>query len=68
MNTVEADQVIKEYLAQQERTEQLKRIQLKKNLETFTVNELRKEVIAMNADKFAVTKMTREKCIYIRRS
>ena len=33
MNTVEADQVIKEYLAQQERTEQLKRLQLKKNLQ-----------------------------------
>lgn len=30
MNTVEADQIIKEYLAQQERTEQLKRLQLKK--------------------------------------
>ena len=63
MNTVEADQVIKEYLAQQERTEQLKRLQLKKNLETFTVKELRKEVIAMKADKFAVTKMTRENII-----
>ena len=35
MNTVEADQVIKEYLAQQERTEQLKRLHLKKNLQTF---------------------------------
>lgn len=63
MNTVEADQVIKEYLAQQERTELLKRLQLKKNLETFTVKELRKEVIAMKADKFAVTKMTRENII-----
>ena len=63
MNTVEADQVIKEYLAQQERTEQLKRLQLKKNLETFTAKELRKEVIAMKADKFAVTKMTRENII-----
>ena len=30
MNTVEGDQIIKEYLAQQERTEQLKRLQLKK--------------------------------------
>ena len=63
MNTVEADQVIKKYLAQQERTEQLKRLQLKKNLETFTVKELRKEVIAMKADKFAVSKMTRENII-----
>ena len=63
MNTVEADQVIKEYSAQQERTEQLKRLQLKKNLETFTVKELRKEVISMKADKFTVTKMTRENII-----
>ena len=63
MNTVEADQVIKEYLAQQERTEQLKRLQLKKNLETFTVKELRKEVISMKADKFTFTKMTRENII-----
>ena len=45
MNTVEADQVIKEYLAQQERTEQLKRLQLKKNLQTFTAKELRKKLL-----------------------
>ena len=32
MNTVEAYQIIKEYLAQQERDEQLKRLQLKKKL------------------------------------
>ena len=30
MNTAEADQIIKEYLAQQERAEQLKLLQLKK--------------------------------------
>ena len=62
MNTVEADQISKEYLAQ-ERTEQLERLQMKKKSETFTVKELRKEVIAMKADKFAVTRMTRENII-----
>ena len=32
MNTVEADQIIREYLAQQERTKQLKSLQLLKEL------------------------------------
>ena len=32
-------------------------------METFTVKELRKEVIAMEADKFAVTKINRENII-----
>lgn len=32
-------------------------------METFTVKELRKEVIAMKADKFGVTKMTRANII-----
>lgn len=63
MNTIESDQIIKEYLKQQEIAEQLQRLKLKKNLETFTLKELRKEVIAMKADKLAVTKMTRENII-----
>ena len=34
-------------------------IQRRRNLNTFTLAELKKEVIKMKADKFAVTKMKR---------
>ena len=57
MNTVEADQIIREYLAEQERQMQLQLMQLRNNLNTFTLKELKKEIIKMKADKFAVTRM-----------
>ena len=57
MNTVEADQIIREYLAEQERQKQLQLMQLRNNLNTFTLKELKKEIIKMKADKFAVTRM-----------
>ena len=33
------------------------------NLKTFTLKELKKEVIKMKADKFAVTRMKREQVV-----
>ena len=57
MNTVESDQIIGEYLAEQERQKQLQLMQLRNNLNTFTLKELKKEIIKMKADKFAVTRM-----------
>ena len=51
MNTVEADQIIREYLAEQERQKQLQLMQLRNNLNTFTSKELKKEIIKMKADK-----------------
>ena len=53
MNTVEADQIIKEYLENQERQRQLQIMQLRNNLNTFILKELKKEIIKMKADKFA---------------
>ena len=40
MNTVEADQIIGEYLENQERQKQLQIMQLRNNLKTFTLKEL----------------------------
>ena len=37
--------------------------QLRRNLKSFTLAELKKEVKKMKADKFAVTKMKREQVI-----
>ena len=44
MNTVEADQIIREYLAEQERQKQLQLMQLRNNIHTFTLKELKKEI------------------------
>ena len=63
MNTVEADQIIREYLAEQERQKQLQLMQLRNNLNTFTSKELKKEIIKMKADKFAVTRMKKNQII-----
>ena len=67
MNTVETDQIIREYftkyLQNQERQKQLQIMQLRNNLNTFTLKELKKEIIKMKADKFAVTRMKRDQII-----
>ena len=63
MNTIESDQIIREYLAGQERQKQLQLMQLRNNLNTFTLKELKKEIIKMKADKFAVTRMKRNQII-----
>ena len=63
MNTVEADQFIKEYLENQERQKQLQIMQLRNNLNTFTLKELKKDIIRMKADKFAVRQMKRDQII-----
>ena len=63
MNTVEADQIIREYLENQERQKKLQLMQLRNNLNTFTLKELKKEIIKMKADKFAVTGMKRNQII-----
>ena len=65
MNTVEADHIIREYLAEQERQKQLQLMQLRNNLNTFTLKELKKEIIKMKADKFAVTRMKRNQTIQL---
>ena len=38
-------------------------IQLRRNLNTFTLAELKKELIKMKTDKFAVTKMKRNQVV-----
>ena len=38
-------------------------MQLRNNLKTFTLKELKKEIIKMKADKFAVTRMKRNQII-----
>ena len=63
MNTIESDQIIREYLAGQERQKQLQLMQLRNNLNTFTLKELKKDIIKMKADKFAVTRMKRNQII-----
>ena len=63
MNTVEADQIIREYLAEQQRQKQLQLMELRNNLNTFTLKELKKEIIKMKADKFAVTRMKKNQII-----
>ena len=47
----------------QERQKQLQLMQLRNNLKTFTLKELKKEIIKMKADKFAVTRMKRDQII-----
>ena len=52
-----ADQIIEQYLAKQKRANEVLFFKLLKNLKTFAVKELPKEVIKMKVDVFAVTKM-----------
>ena len=51
-----ADQLLDNY-------NELQKVQLRKNLNTFTLKEFKKEIIKMKADKFAVTKMKRNQII-----
>ena len=51
-----ADQLLNSY-------NELQKIELRKNLNTYTLKELKKEIIKMKADKFAVTKMKRRQII-----
>ena len=53
---MDADQLLDNY-------NELQKIELRKNLNTFTLEELKKEIIKMKADKFAVTKMKRRQII-----
>ena len=48
-----ADQLLDNYT-------KLQKIELRKNLRTFTLKELKKVIVKMKADKFAVTKMKRQ--------
>ena len=63
MNTVEANQIMKQYLKEQERQKQLQLMQLRKNLNTFTLKQLKKKIEKMKADTFAVTRMKRDQII-----
>ena len=60
---MDTDQIIKECLEKQERQKQLQIMHLRNNLKTFTHKELKKEIIKMKADKFAVTCMKRDQII-----
>ena len=51
-----ADQLLDNY-------NELQKIELRKNLNTYTLKELKKEIIKMKADKFAVTRMKRNQII-----
>ena len=51
-----ADQLLDNY-------NELQKIELRKNLNTYTLKELKKEIIKMKADKFAVAKMKRQQII-----
>ena len=53
---MDADQLLDNY-------NELQKIELRKNLNTFTLKELKKEIIKMKADNFAVTKMKRRQII-----
>ena len=53
---MDADQLLDNYNV-------LQKVQLQKNLRTFTLKELKKEIIKMKVDKFAVTKMKRRQII-----
>ena len=54
---------MEQYLAEQKRAREVLLFKLRKNFETFTVKELRKEVINIKTDVFAVTKMKRDQLI-----
>ena len=51
-----ADQLLNSY-------NELQKIELRKNLNTYTLKELKKEIIKMKADKFAVAQMKRQQII-----
>ena len=51
-----ADQLLNNY-------NELQKMQLPNNLKTFILKELKKEIIKMKADKFAVTRMKRNQII-----
>ena len=51
-----ADQLLDNY-------NELQKVQLRNNLKTFTLKQLKKEIIKMQADKFAVTRMKRNQII-----
>ena len=51
-----ADQLLNSY-------NELQKIELRKNLNTYTLKELKKEIIKIKADKFAVAKMKRQQII-----
>ena len=51
-----ADQLLDNY-------NELQKVQLQNNLKTLTLKELKKEIIKMKADKFAVTRMKRDQII-----
>ena len=53
---MKADQLLDNY-------NQLQKVQLRNNLKTFTLKQLKKEIIKMQADKFAVTRMKRNQII-----
>ena len=53
---MDADQLLDNY-------NELQKIELRKILNTYTLKELKKEIIKMKADKFAVTKMKRQQII-----
>ena len=53
---MDADQLLDNY-------NELQKIELRKILNTYTLKELKKEIIKMKADKFAVTKMKRRQII-----
>ena len=51
-----ADQLLDNY-------NELQKVQLRNNLKTLTLKELKKEILKMKADKFAVTRMKRNQII-----
>ena len=53
---MDADQLLDNY-------NELQKIELRKNLNTYTLKELKKEIFEMKADNFAVTKMKRRQFI-----
>ena len=57
------DAIIQAYIADQERRKQIQILQLRNDLNTFTLKELKKEIIKMKADKLAVPKMSREQLV-----
>ena len=57
------EEIIQAYLDQKESLKQQQTMQLRANLKTFTLEELKKEMIKMRADKLAVIRKKRKEVI-----
>ena len=55
------EEIIKAHIAEQEKLKLQQKMQLRASLNTFTLKELKKEIIKMKADNFTVKRMKRKR-------